>query len=257
MDTAIDRVTAIVGADIAVVAILGPLTMALALDANVGESANVVIVARSGIELVDTAKHGVTGVVGADVAIVAVFDLPGTGAVGADVALGAGVAVIAGGCIGDTHTTCLRRTGIIRTHVVVVAIHREPRHANTTIAMVAAGTEVLVVARSRVGLVHAALRRVAAIVSAGVAVVAGERRTVLALPSATDVSDRANVAVLARLGVGRVHAANPRLAAIVRAGVAVVAVGGGAGQANALLAGIAHGAGVIIVAGVALVVFGE
>ena len=92
----------------------------------------------------------------------------------------------------------------------------------------------------------AAFRRVAALVGAGVVVVAilGYARD--AATVGARVSDRANVAVVARLVVGGLDAALVRRAAVGRAGVVVVAAGDARRQADASLAAVADCAGVAV-----------
>src|SRR5262249_41947501 len=81
-----------------------------------------------------------------------------------------------------------------------------------------------------------------------VAAVAGHGAAACAGPTRAGVHRGARVAVVAGNGVVRVYAAGDRAAGVVRAQVAVVAVGRGAADAGAGRAGVAGGAGVAVVA---------
>src|SRR5205809_406132 len=95
---------------------------------------------------------------------------------------------------------------------------------------------------------EAARRRVAGVVGTDVAVIAAQRRSADAAPVAAGIGSGAGVPVVAGRRVGRVDAAGARVASIVRADVAVVAVAREAADAHSAAAPIIEGAGIPVVA---------
>src|SRR5207249_2439347 len=96
--------------------------------------------------------------------------------------------------------------------------------------------------------VDTARRRVAGVVRADVPVVAVECGAADAHPAAAPIVRRAGVAVVAGRRVVGVHAARGRIAGVVGADVAVVAVGREAADADSAAAPIIEGAGVPVAA---------
>jgi hypothetical protein len=100
---------------------------------------------------------------------------------------------------------------------------------------------------------QAALDGIADIVGAGVVVIAIERASAGTRPICAQVVDRTEVAVVAGGIIKRSSAAQARLAGIVGAGIAIVAIEGLTAQTGALAAHFAVGAPVLIVAGSSIV----
>ena len=80
-------------------------------------------------------------------------------------------------------------------------------------------------------------------------VVAVKRRPAIAGATATGVGACANLSVIARITVVRIHAAAARVARVIRADVLVIAVARTAGATRAPAAGITLSAGVPIITG--------
>src|SRR5438093_630728 len=125
---------------------------------------------------------------------------------------------------------------------------RRPGDAPSAAAGVPHGTGIPVRAGGGVVGVDAARRRVAGVVRTGVPVVAAQRRPADAPAVAAGVVGGAGVPVVAGRCVGRVDAAGARIASVVRADVAIVAVGREAADADSAAAPIIEGAGVPVVA---------
>jgi len=182
-----------------------------------------------------------------DLAAPFIEDAAGAGAVHTGVLLGAGAPVVTGRHVVGVQAARVRVARIVRAGVLVVAADRRAT-AHARGADVSAGAGAPVVARRGVVGEDAARAGVARIVRAGVLVVAADRRAADANTVDTSVVLGARAAVVARLGVGRVHATGRRVAPVVRAGVLVVAGQHGAGGADALRgAAVAAGARVPVV----------
>jgi hypothetical protein len=232
-------------------AALDEVARAVALRADVARRAGVAVVADGRVVRELAAGDGITGVVRADVLVVA--GQRGTGAhpAGAGVGLGADVAVVAGGRVVDVDTTEQRARGVVGAEVAVVAVDRRTR-AVALRADVVLGGEIAVVAGARVVDGDATLGRVAGVVRADVAVVAGQRFTARARAVGADVTRGAGVAVVAGARVVGGDATLGRVAGVVRAEVAVVADHVIGAHAGAERADVARGAGAAVVADVAV-----
>src|SRR5439155_15165901 len=128
------------------------------------------------------------------------------------------------------------------------AERRRPADAHAAGAGVGRGARVAVGAGRRVRRVHAARGRIARIVGADIRIVAVGGRAADADAAGAGVRRGAGVAVGAGRGVRRVHTARGRVAGVVGADVAIVAVEGRAADADAAGAGVGRGAGVAVVA---------
>ena len=144
-------------------------------------------------------------------------------------------------------------TGVVGAGVAVVAGQDGDPRADAAHAEVVGGARVPVVAGDRGGLVEATPGHgLAAVEGAGVLVVAEVVRAG-ADPLRADVVHGAGRAVVAGGLVERVGAPVEAVAAIVGAGIAVVAVEEGPRRAGPLEADLVRGAGVVILAGLAVV----
>jgi len=214
-------VAGIVGADVAVAAHARGAG-ATSAGADVARGAGIAVVAGGRVVGKNAgAGGGIAGVGGADVAVAAHDGCPGATSAGAYVAGGAGIAVVAGGCVVGKHAAGRRVAGI-------------------------GGADVAVVAGDG-GEDAGAGRGIAGVGGAGAAVVAHDGCSGAASAGA-DVAGRAAVAVVAGGCVVGKHAAGRRVAGIGGADVAVVAGDGGedAGAGRGI-AGI-RGAGAAVVA---------
>src|SRR5437016_6463294 len=173
---------------------------------------------------------------------------PGAGAAAAGVG-GAGVAIVAGCRVVDVDAAGRGVAGVVGAEVAVVAVGRGRAHAPAAAAGGVGGAGVDVAAGRGVVGMHAARRLVAAVIRAGIPVVAARGGAPDAVPAAAGVVGGARVAVIAGRRVVGVDAAGGEVAAVVGAAVAVVAVRGRPAYAAAAAAGVVRGARVPVVAG--------
>src|SRR5262249_7305340 len=216
------RIARVVGAGVGVVAVGRRPAHAGAVLADVAGGARVAVLAGRGVVGVEAAAGPITGVVGARIAVVA-EELADAGPTLAGVVHRAGVAVVAGHSGVRVFAAGGGVAGVVGAEVAVVAIGCRAADARAGHAGVPRGAGVAIVAGRGVGDVQADARG-AAVVGAGVTVVA--ERMGHAGARLTGVAGRAGVTVVAGGGVVHVQAAEHRVAAVVGARIAVVAVGG-------------------------------
>jgi len=137
---------------------------------------------------------------------------------------GTKVAVIAGGAVQFVGTPAAGITRICGAEVVVITNDERIEGALSPVTMVSIGARVAVVARSCTRCVQATARRLTRIYGAGAGIVAVNRLPSLAYPLFAGVSRGADVPVFAGSGVGSIGASVRLVTAIIRAGIAVVAV---------------------------------
>lgn len=251
MLAALDRVARIVGADVAVAAVdFGP-GVAQAVVAEVVDCANALIkvaalaVQGAGLERA-IATLRTARVLRAGQVVVAHFGCAGHADAGcASVANRARVVVgIARQHIGGEHAVFHRITGVVGAHVEVVAIFVALRCACARQTHVTRCARVAVVARLKLQspcIVDAVAGSFCAtVVCASIFVVAVFGRPRFTGAKSTSVADGAQIAVgVARQRIGRVHATADRIATVVAAQIAVVAVDLSARYARAGLADVA------------------
>ena len=239
----------VIGAAVAVAAVQRRPWLACPAAAGVGRRADVAVAATSRVGGKNAACVAVALVVCARVAVVAGHGpAGGTDADAAHIAGRAGVAVVAGQRVVRVDAAGLRVAAVIRAQIPIAACLGSARLAAALGAGVDQRASVAVGAGSAVGDREAPLERVAAVVCAGVAIIADHQRAALACATLAGIVLAADAAVLARLGVVRRRAASVGVAAVVGARVAVVADLGGARLANSGLAGVRCGARVAVVA---------
>jgi len=255
MDTADVRVTVIVRAGIVVGAHeLDLAALTGAVHALVLKRTGVAVVARQVRGHMLAGARLIAGVHGTQVPVVTI-DQVAAGlafALLAEVPERARIAVAAGPvlrCMGTAPQQRVAEVG--RAWVVVLAVGlSRPGHALSVFTFVPVRTGVPVVARGLVRGVLAPQLFVTEVVRTRVGVRAlllG--RTALALALCTEVADAAHVAVVTRVAVGRVHAADRVFTLVVRAVVVVVAHHeSGTRPALRVLAVVAYGARVLVAA---------
>ena len=211
--------------------------------------AHVIVVTRNLVEGMNTSGHRVTTVVRAETGIVAIrqfgiHTLPGLTLV----SLGARVAVVAGtvGRIVQAHTGIT--AGINRALVAIVAVHQGTGLALPRCTLVVCGAGVAVATGGLHVVMAAAGVGETRIGGAGIAVITIQQSGLDALTILTVVPDCAFVAVVTDLAVGCKLAPRNSIAAIVCAKIPVVARGGHAGLAGAILALVANRADIAIIA---------
>jgi len=138
---------------------------------------------------------------------------------------------------------------IVGAFVAVIAVERHLSDTDASLTTVQGGAHVRVVARIRVAEVDTAIERMAHVVGAFVAVVAVHRLGSKAESAVACVARRARVVVVAIRLVGRMLAAFDRVAYVVRAEVAVIAVERSSRLASAVKTVVAQSADVAVRAG--------
>jgi len=254
VQASLQQITRIVGAQVAVVAIQVAAALTRALLAHISRRARIAVAARIGVVCVRTSKGRVTSIIGADIPVVAVER-------GAALALpvqtvvpgSAGIAVVAQSAVGTVLAADFRIARIVRTWIAIPAIRDVHEYALSAHTMVTDGARILVVALSLVVVMDAPDLGIARVISADVAVVAVESRSRIAGSIPTQIPGRADIAVVARILVVGVDATFPRIAEIVGAWIAVVAVDRSFAGATPLLAALPNRAFVAVVADLALV----
>jgi hypothetical protein len=155
MHTAQARITAVVGAHFAVVAVCsgGVFTYAFAGAAGIARGAEIFVRAGrvfEGCIVVDTAERCITAIRGADLAIVAVglaVEGPPTLAPGAYVIVGAGVVVIALDGVIEVATPANRVAAVVGAVLAVVAVHAVANTCARAIALGVLRARIAVLAR--------------------------------------------------------------------------------------------------------------
>jgi len=242
-------VAAVVGAEVAIVAVGRRAAHARPTAARVAGRTGVAVITRGGVVGVHAAGGGVAAVVGTDIAIVAVRRRAAHARpAAARVVSGTGVAVIARGRIVRVHAAGGGVAAVVGTDVAIVAGRRRAAHARPAAASVVGGAGITVVARDVVVDVHATSLRIANVVGTDIAVVTVGRRAPDTRPIGAGVAGGAGVAVAARGRIVGVRAASGRVTVVVGADVAIVAVRRQAAHARPPTAGVVGGAGVAVVA---------
>ena len=196
-------VAGIIGTDIAVDACQRARMRAGPARAYVTRGACVVVGTGQSVVAVPTARRRLAGISSTYVAVVTGgrrARLANTGS--AVVPIGAGVSIVTRPHVVREHTPQIGVTRICGADVAVVTGQHTASAADAAAADVIGRTKVTVVARSLVVLMHAAAVLVAGIAGADIAVVAVGGTAALTDASVTNVSNRAGVAVITRVGVG-------------------------------------------------------
>jgi len=217
-------------------------------------SADAAVIARKGVGVKDAAFQRVAFVVGAQVCIVAQQDLVvDARGVFTMIAGGALVAVVANNCVGRMDALAQRSALVVGTGVAVVAVHRAATDAFAVDALVAVGASVAVIAGTGDDDVLAADSRQATVFRARVLVVTLDTFRKHALAFFAVVSRSARIVIAAPTRIRAMHAPDARVARIIGAFVAVVALKRIRPRALSIKADIPGGAHVAIVADVQIV----
>jgi len=207
-----------------------PAFLALALGDAVGDTlAAGALPAGTGqtVGFMDAAHGLVTGIVGAEVAVVT-GQLVGSGQTLAPLAViphRAHVVVAAVALVGLMHAPCVAIARIVGAPVAVVAVERRSALADTLGALLTHRAGIFVITGSRVEGVETAGEGIATVRSAHQAVVAVEDSGKEALPVCTVVTGGAFVPIVAAAPSRHVHAPQRGLTGILGAGVGIVALG--------------------------------
>jgi len=250
------RVAYIIGARIGITA--GNLAAGDAVTqvAVVSRGAHILVVAGSLVQEVEAPLDRVAGIVAADVVVVAVFEpRRRAGTICTLVAYRAFVAVVAFALVGQMNATFALHTTVIGAGVAVIAVRYLDAHTSLVRhADLLSIAEVFIAANQRFSR-HATQCLVTGLFAiAGVAVVAQQFGSANALTGSTQVRGGADVTVVAWGLVVNVGAALLDQARVIRARIAVVAVGLDSSRANTLLALVPHGARISVFARHSLVV---
>jgi len=179
MSTTRYRVTAIVGAEIPVVAVGCGAADTESRAAGVYGSAGVAIITAGRVVAMCAATKRRAAVIRANVAIVAVrCGAADTASQAASVVGSTGTAVIAGRCVVGVKAACSRTAAVIGTEVVVIAVGRGAASTHAEDAGVVGGARVAVVASRAIERVDTCTGcGVAAVVRANIAIIAVGRHT--------------------------------------------------------------------------------
>ena len=211
----------------------------------------VAIVTGQGVGLMDTTQGGITAVGGAWVVIVAAHKRA-TRTASCDTGIGGGtyISVTTGHRVLWVLTARHAVAAVRGTEVSIVAIRNRGERAAAIYALVAKGARVVIVAENAVICMLAAATRGAAVVGAGVAVVAVDRGARCTRTRCADVVHRTTAAIVTWDRVVSVGAARNGRTDIIRAQVAIVTGKSCcARQACTVTTDIANGAGASVIAG--------
>jgi len=279
---AIAGVAGVIGAWITVIASQFAAADAFAEVAMVTGGANVRIVAGGLIEQVEAAALGVAAIGGANVVVIAVGESSrGTFTFLAGLSDGAFVAVITRSIAGQVLAPLIGEAGIdgagiqvvaseglsrdatggnitnlkAVANVIVPAFQRRSTDAHTAATLISGGAGVAVITVGGVAALDATETRIAGVIGADIVVVANENFVPGGTrPVGAGVAKGADIAVVARKIVGHESTSTGRVAAVVCAGIVILADGRYARCAEPLLAVVANGTRVAIVAGKSFVV---
>jgi hypothetical protein len=193
--------------------------------------------------------HGGAEIVGARIGIIAI-DLAhaDADATTAGIARCTWVTVITWVAVLGMSAPHQRQTTVGRTRVAIIAIHGLATNALTVAAGIVEGADTAVIAWGRVGLVDAALLRVAKVIGADLAVIAIQEPGRLARTFDAAFAGGAGVIVVATAGFGCMHTAQIGVARVGGARVAIVTATHMGSTARSVNAEIGNGARVAIVA---------
>jgi hypothetical protein len=248
------HVARIVGAEITVVAVRRRATNTDTTTACICERTGTAIIAGALVVNRHTTAATVTGVIRTAVAVVAVQ--PRTGharSSTADVVLRAGVGIIAGHRVVVGHASAGRIAGVVGTTVTIITVRRRAAKTTSATAGVRRCTRVAIVASCRVVDGHATAGRIAAVVSANVAVVTDRGCASNACTARTGVVGGTGIAIVTGHAVVGSGASTCRVATIVGAQVTIVAVRREATYADPGAAAVARGTSVAVGASVGVV----
>jgi hypothetical protein len=214
-----------------------------------GARAGVRVITRSLVERVETAIQSVAEIVGAQVPVIA-WDIERSHARSFVTRRGAraGVLVITRSLVERVGAAVQSVAEVIGAQVLVITGDIERSHARSLVTRRGARAGVLVITRSLVERVGAAVQSVAEIVGAQVLVITGDIERSHARSLVTRRGGRAGVLVITRSLVERVETAIQSVAEIVGAEVPVITLERPTADARARRAGVGGGAQVPVVA---------
>jgi len=168
----------VLGAWVSVVTLKRARTLALPVDANVVHRAFVEVIALAHRHFVEATRIGLTLVVSAGIAIIAIKQVAAPAhSQAALVSHRADVAIVARLFVDEVHTSKFRVTSVIRAGIVIIALKQLSYCAGAVGTSLPEGAEIAVIALAGGGAVDAALLRIAGICCARVAVITGQRLT--------------------------------------------------------------------------------
>jgi hypothetical protein len=239
--------TGIGGANVVVVAIQRGTGDTFALGAEVIHGTGIAVITVGQVGRVDAqAVH--TGVIRADIVIVAIGGST-TDALTllAEVIDGTRVAVVTGdiGCL--MLAAPLGQADVLGTWITVIALETALAQTGARDADISRSTAVEVVAWGRVEFVATSSRLVAAIIRAGIAVVAVNQAHAGASAITALVSGGAGVAIVTGLRIGCVHAPQGRVTAVRGTDIAIVTIGPAAPLAQTGGTQVGNGASIPVI----------
>ncbi len=241
---------AIIGARICVVAVQGiEAWLAGAIGAAIIEGAGIGIIAPGIIGDKEAAQRVVTAIVGAGI-VVGAGDghAPATDSQVAEFVGGAGIGVVARQIVEFVEASLLAVATVGCAGILVVTIQIGPRCTLAHAALVTIGAGIGIVAGCGIGRESTAGFRLTAVICAGVVVLARKGGAGQAPAVLTHVTDSAGIAVVTVFGIGSEGATHIGLAAIVGAGIGIIAGERTAADALAEVAVVPRGAYVLVIA---------
>jgi len=181
--------------------------------------------------LAHAVTSGTAPVIAARILIVAILGLPGTDTHSTGILQGARVIVITRGFIEHELATELGVAGIVGARVAVVASQFHSSRAFTQLAEVGEGADVSVIAGGLVEGEDAALGRVAGVIGANISIGAHRRPCEHAGTFFAMVPIGARIAIVAERIIDGMVTTDTSYAGVIRADIAVVAIGSFTGQA--------------------------
>ncbi len=165
----------------------------------------------------------------------------------------ADIAIIARGLVEKVEAPGLGIARIMGARVLIVARQQARRQALPIAAVVAQGAGIVVITLPRHGLMETPPCGRTTISSTLVTVVAHQRVASHTGPIDTAVTNGAGIPILAGARIGGMHAAALGVTRVIGADIVIGAVEGNASHALTILTGIAHGARVLVLTGLATI----
>ncbi len=139
------------------------------------------------------------------------------------VARGTDIAVVARSVAEQVDTALPRVAGVLGTDITIITTEDAADQAFALVAVVPGGAGIAIITRTLLGDMEAPLGRVAQVLCTGVFIIADHEPTANAIPGCALVVQGADIVIIAGVIVVRVQASQVAIAAIVGAGILIVA----------------------------------
>jgi len=247
-DTATIGVAGVTGTNVAIRALQGTRCNTLAARTLFGNRTGITVVTFSLVVSMDTYSVVATGVVGANISIIAVLRQPAR----ADTSRAllsdrTRVPVTAWVVVEFVYTTRTWVAVVICARIAIIAIGASGDNAGTTIAMISHRTSVSIITRLFVRQELAPHPLHATVVGARIAIIAGSGRTARAYTTITKVPHRTVEPITTRDHVAFVTATGLLVATVIGADIPVIAIGCNSIAADPVSALLPNGTGITVV----------